>query len=66
MPDNIKIVNQAVIVFTLLSNGTMHLASLGQNGNNETEEFTDACMRAVGAVLAASDKFGMELESGDE
>lgn len=62
-----KIVNQAAIVFTLFNDGCMELRSIGENGNNDAEEFTDACMRAVGHVLDASGNFTTtELGDGDQ
>ena len=49
-----RIVNQAAIVFTLFDDGHLELRSIGENGNNDVEAFSDNCMLAVGTVLEAA------------
>jgi hypothetical protein len=54
--DITTIVNQAVLVFTLMSDGQFQLRSLGESGGDDVEKFTDDCIAAWRELMQCSQK----------
>jgi len=44
--------HQSVIVFTLMEDGSQCIKSLGENGDDEAEEFTDKCIELLREIIS--------------
>ena len=47
---------QSVIVFTLMEDGSQCIKSLGENGDDEAEKFTDSCIELLREIMSITEE----------